>query len=182
MLSILPARLAGDDRRKLTGTACLFLGCVRCVSLSVFRSALMTPPRGGFTQAAVAVCSAFHSSIVQVRLRGEDALRRVADRRKPWVSLLSRYLCCHALTRPRRSCRCVSCGSISLLARVVKRLCAFWAFPSRSTASVPNALLPGRLSDFAKRSIAVSVPQKGAKELLTRKRGSGKDLIPEEAT
>ena len=40
-------------------------------------------------------------------------------------------LCCHALTRPRRSCRCVSCGSISLLSRFVKRLWAFWAFPSR---------------------------------------------------
>ena len=35
MLSILPVRLAGDDERKLTGTACLLLGCVRCVSQCV---------------------------------------------------------------------------------------------------------------------------------------------------
>jgi hypothetical protein len=57
--------------------------------LYVFRSALMTPPCGGITQAAVAVCSAFHSSIVQVLLRGEGASGRVADCRKPFVSLLS---------------------------------------------------------------------------------------------
>ena len=47
---------------------------------------------------------------------------------------------CHAFTLPLRSCRCVSCGSISLLSRFVKRLWAFWASPSRR--------LPYRISYF----------------------------------
>src|SRR6266568_6968357 len=40
-------------------------------------------------------------------------------------SVASRCLCCHAIARPGWSCRCVSCGSISLLTCVVKRLFLF---------------------------------------------------------
>ena len=99
MVHLLRPLLADEDERKLTGTACLLLGCVCCVC--VFRSALVTLHGGGRTQAAVAVCSAFHSSIVQVRLRGEDAFGRVADRREPWVSRLSRSLVFVVLPRHR---------------------------------------------------------------------------------
>ena len=128
------------------------------------------------TQAAVAVCSAFHSSIVQVRICGgskPEGSSRTTDSRGSVYSQSE----AHPLRHPvEPSGMCVSCGSISHRSRFVKGFTPLFAPPDNRQYSLAVS------ASKSKTLRRLLCPQKGGKALVSRKQGSGKELIPEEAT
>ena len=94
------------------------LACDKCELIDV--SAVMPPLLEGHP--STSCCSAFHSSIVQVRrLRGEGTRRSVAGH-GPVYSLV---LCLRHLPVACETVLCISSGSIAYRWRVVKRVSLF---------------------------------------------------------
>jgi len=118
-------------------------------------------------------CSAFHSSIVQVRrLRGEGTRRSVAGH-GPVYSLT---VCLKHLPTPCETVMCVSSGSIADRWRVVKRSSLF---PALAPPITPCLQLAG-LSD-AETTYSLAGPWKGPKNSYEWTR-LWEGMIPEEAT